>query len=137
MKNKTMTTQILWIILGGILYLGGAYGVRHTDASPLIVPAGFLCITAGWLIVQRSLEAIKLLRLDKEGHIEEKDERNVAVRNRSKARSFDLMRNLLFALALGISFSSVRIDPSILTMGLALLASFLDWWYRWKFNEEM
>lgn len=136
MKQTTWKYRFL-MILGSLIYIGSALLSKRSSANALFLPLAFLGLMAGWLLANHSWEMNKKLHMNKTQRIEEEDERNVAVNNRAKAKSFDILSKLLFALALGLSLNDLRIPPAIIVWVIALLPPLLNWWYRWKFDQEM
>ncbi|MGO4547773.1 hypothetical protein AB4Z29_23560 [Paenibacillus sp. 2TAB23] len=143
MKN-TIPSYFL-TVAGVILLAGGLYFIKTIEESQGMLRAlPYICFGLGCgifghgmgeIIVSRAMKnipaAVKQLEIDK------KDERNLAIANRAKAKAFDMM--VFMFVPLLTAFSMMAIDLVVL---LLLVFSFLfilvyNSYYRFKYYKEM
>ena len=73
----------------------------------------------------------------KENEIELKDERNVLIRQRAKAKSADIMQWLIMLIAYLTIFVNAPLWITLLTVGIFVLYNIIQIYYINKFNKEM
>ena len=73
----------------------------------------------------------------KENEIEVKDERNVIIRQRAKAKSADITQWLIMVLAYLEIFVNAPLWIILLTVGIFVLYNIIQIYYINKFNKEM
>lgn len=133
-----------WPYLTGILaafvlqFLGitaGATSLRHT---------GGICIVLGAVLF--SLCINRLYRFSYERHfpdmvrqenIEYQDERNMLLRNRSKAKSADLIQWIILGIAGMVFFTDGPLWIVFILAGTFVLLHILMWYYLRKYQKEM
>lgn len=69
--------------------------------------------------------------------IDQRDERNIAISNRSKAKSYDLMIFVFGALMLSFALMGVDITAVLLLVFSYLLVIGYGVYYRFKYEKEM
>ncbi|AZN41796.1 hypothetical protein [Paenibacillus albus] len=142
--KKPFSTYFL-IVAGFVLIAGGLYFIKTIEnpegmlrALPYIsfgLGCGILGHGMGELLVlfamKSSPTAAKQLEIDK------KDERNVAIANRAKAKAYDMIVFLFGALILG--FSLMDIDKTTLVLFVFAYLFILGYgtYYRVKYFKEM
>ena len=115
MKNK----KNLICLLGGlVLWLSGFWLVRRSGISwetlralPYLmigIGCGLFGYGVGEMVNRRVLDSNPTLA--KEQEIAQKDERNVALANRAKAKAYDLMTYMMAALLLTFALMGVAMD---------------------------
>ncbi len=145
MKKKSIRKYIVLSVFGLVLFAGGvALVVLNRDSSGILLTLPYICIGVGCGIFGGNLgTAIKLRLLRrggpaaKQAEIEEKDERNMAIRNKAKAKAYDMMIMVFGALMLG--FVLMQADLHVI---LAFIAAYLfviatNIYYICKLSKEM
>lgn len=145
MKNNSVGKYVTFAVFGFVLLIAGivlAISLPDAQGNMLTLPYVLLGVGAG--IFGGNLgTAIKnrLLKKDpnaaKQLEIDTKDERNIAISNRAKAKAYDLM--LMAYSALIIVFALMRVDMYIvLTLIVVyLLVVFSMVYYINKYHKEM
>lgn len=75
--------------------------------------------------------------IKKQMDIVRKDERNIAISNRAKAKAYDLMTYSFGALLLIFTLMGVDLIPLLLLVFIYLLIQIYAVYYRIKFDKEM
>lgn len=145
MKNQSVAKYIAFTALGFMLLAGGVILVHfYRDAAGIMRTLPYICIGIGTGVFGGNLGTairIKLLRKNdrtaKQVEIEERDERNVVIRNRAKGKAYDMMILVFGALMMG--FALMQVD---LVVVLAFVAAYLfvvatNIYYIFKFVKEM
>lgn len=73
----------------------------------------------------------------KQIEIEQKDERNIAISNRAKAKSYDLMIFVFGALMISFALMGVDMIAVLLLVSAYLFVVFYNIYYRIKYDKEM
>ena len=73
----------------------------------------------------------------KENEIELKDERNILIRQRAKAKSADIIQWLIMLIAYLTIFVNAPLWITLLTVGIFVLYNIIQIYYINKFNKEM
>ena len=145
MKNNSILKHILFSAIGIIIFVAGIILVKLiSDESEFLRSLPYIAIGVGTGLFGDNLgSVINLLILKKNPQaainleIEENDERNIAIRNKAKAKAFDLMLFVFGGLML--SFSLMQADM-VLTLSLVacyLFIVFSHIYYLCKFQKEM
>ncbi len=138
-EKKKKTLLILGVIAGLILQFAGI------TAGPdnLRIISGS-CIGAGALLFPLCLGKLQRLSREKEfpwavrqEEIEFHDERNTQIRNRAKARTSDISRWVVAALAWINFLVQGYLWMTLALMGVFVLAYILDFCYIEKYQNEM
>lgn len=142
--KKTFWIYFLTVI-GVLLFAGGLYFIKTIeDPHGLLKALPYICVGLGcsifghgmgeivlqWAIKNNSVAA-KQLEIDK------KDERNLAISNRAKAKAYDMMVFVFGAIIL--AFALMRIDIIMLLLLVFVYMIFLGYnsYYRFKYYKEM
>ncbi len=139
-KMDYLITSIGVVLLGLGLYL----------VKTLVEPRGFLlalpyvCIGIGCGAFGQgvgnllSYQAVKNSpELQKELEINQKDERNVAIASRAKAKAFDRMTFVFAALMLSFALMGVELAAVLLLVCAYLFVQGCGIYYRCKYEKEM
>ncbi|MBR2402436.1 MAG: DUF2178 domain-containing protein [Lachnospiraceae bacterium] len=142
---KKNSLNYVLIVIGLSLLVGGLILLK-TNTAPqgifLVLP--YLCI--GWgcglfgggmgsLLGNLSLK--KHPELKKQKEIEEKDERNRTISERSKARAYDIMIFVFGALMIAFSLMNVEIQVILLLVFSYLFVTFYGIYQRYKLEKEI
>ena len=134
------------IILSGIIMLVGGLILLKIFTTPQgimrILPyilvglgGGVFGHGFGEVINQRALKNNP--QKFKQIEIEQKDERNIAVINRAKAKSFDLMIFVFGALMMSFALMGVELFAILLLVSAYLFVIIYEIYYRIKYDKEM
>lgn len=141
MKNK----KNLFCVLGGlILWLGGFWLVRRSGISwetlralPYLmigIGCGLFGYGVGEMVNRRVLDSNPTLA--KEQEIAKKDERNVALANRAKAKAYDLMTYMMAALLLTFALMGVAMEVVVVLVLAYLAIEFYALYWRQRLEKE-
>lgn len=145
MKNQRIGKYIAFSVLGFVLFAGGIMlVVLYRDSEGAMKTLPYICGGIGAGVFGGNLGTaikISLLRKDvhaaKQAEIEEKDERNITIRNRAKGKAYDMMILVFGALMMG--FALMQVDLAVV---LAFVAAYLfvvatNIYYICKYVKEM
>lgn len=144
MKTKSITKNLILSITGFLMLAFGAYLAKYGSIPEVISTLPYLFIGIGAGIFGHNLAEVSTIlsyrkdpTLAKSVEIEEKDERNIAIRNKAKAKAYDLMI-IVFGVLL-LSFALIDADLSlILTIVFAYLFIVItNIYYLNRYNKEM
>lgn len=145
MKNNSVGKYVALAAFGFILFVAGlALAISLPDAQGIMRTLPYICVGIGSGIFGENLgTAIKNRHLKKDPNaakqleIDTKDERNVAINNRAKAKAFDLM--LIVYGALMLAFALMRVDMYVVLAFVAayLFVVFSMVYYINKYHKEM
>jgi len=133
------------IVIGLVLLVGGLVLLKtNTDPQGIFLVLPYLCI--GWgcglfgggmgsLLGNLSLK--KHPELQKQKEIEEKDERNLTIANRSKARAYDMMIFVFGALMIAFALMNVEMQVILLLVFSYLIIIFYGIYQRCKLEKEI
>ncbi|MBB3108791.1 hypothetical protein FHS18_000819 [Paenibacillus phyllosphaerae] len=142
--NKMISTYFITAV-GVILLVGGLYFLKTVEDPQgmlRVLPAicfglgcGIFGHGMGEIIVRsakkRNPSAAKQLEIDL------KDERNVAIANRAKAKAYDMTVFLYGAFLIGISLMKVDLTLLLLLVCFYLFIIGYNTYYRYKYFKEM
>lgn len=140
-KYRTYGFTLLGLVLlavGGFLLktLIAPQGILKTLPYLLIgLGCGVFGYGAGELL--RSLAMRKNPDLQKQLEIDSKDERNMAITNAAKAKSYDMMLFLFAALMLAFALMGVELRAVLLLVVAYLLVVGQNCYYLYKYSKEM
>lgn len=145
MKNNSVGKYVALAAFGFILFVAGlALAISLPDAQGIMRTLPYICVGIGSGIFGGNVgTAIKNRHLKKDPNaakqleIDTKDERNVAINNRAKAKAFDLM--LIVYGALMLAFALMRVDMYVVLAFVAayLFVVFSMVYYINKYHKEM
>lgn len=142
--KKTITSYFLTVVGVGLL-AGGLYFIKTIeDPQGMLRALPYICVGLGCGIFSHGMGEIIGRRLmknhpaaAKQLEIDKKDERNLAITNRAKAKAYDMIVFLFGALIL--AFSMMDIDKT--TLWLLVFAYLLvlgyNSYYRVKYHKKM
>ena len=135
----------LQVVLGVLLIAAGLIlikTVKEPEGLLRVLPFVFLGIGCGVfgsgvgaLVSSRVLKDEP--QLQKQMEIEQKDERNIAIANRAKAKAFDAMLYLFGALMITFALMTVELPAILLLVGAYLVVDGIFIYYLSKFHKEM
>lgn len=140
---KSKSKEIVFVVVGLILATVGFVMLRSMPEA-WGGPLPYLCLGVGagafgWgsgeLLKQRALQGDPAL--ERQLEIEVRDERNVALANRAKARAFDAMLYVFGALMLAFALMKADLTLILLLVGAYLLVVGLSVYYYIRYNQEM
>ena len=145
MKKYSTRKYFLIAALGLIILITGLVLIKWLpDAEGTMKVLPFICVGAGAGIFGGSLgTAIKNYILNKnqqvarQVEIEKKDERNITINNKSKAKAFDLMVIVFGALLLIFALMQVDVYAIILFVAAYLFIISANIYYLVKNQKEM
>jgi hypothetical protein len=142
--KKTISFYFLTVVGVGLLATGLYFIKTIEDPQGLLRVLPFICFGLGCAIfghgigeiivrhaMNNSPAAAKQLEIDK------KDERNLTIANRAKAKTYDMMSFMFGALILSIALMGIEILVVILLVFIHLFILVYNSYYRYKYNKEM
>lgn len=140
---KFKSKESMFVVVGLLLAAVGFVllrGMPEAWGGPLPylclgVGAGAFGWGSGELLKQRALQGDPAL--EKQLEIEARDERNVALANRAKARAFDAMLYVFGALMLAFALMKADLTLILLLVGAYLLVVGISVYYYIRYNKEM
>ncbi|WP_430509322.1 hypothetical protein [Gottfriedia solisilvae] len=138
--------SIYFLTMVGIaLFAGGLYFIKTIeDHQGLLRALPYICVGLGCSIFGHGMGEIivrsamkKNPTAAKQLEIDKKDERNLAIANRAKAKAYDMMVFVFGALI--ISFALMDIDLILLLLLVFVFMFFVGYntYYRFKYYKEM
>lgn len=138
-KNYIMT------VLGIVLVLLGLYFIKSVDnPKEFMLALPYVCIGVGCgvfgygmgnLISDKAIQNYPDIKRQIE--IEEKDERNIAISSRAKAKAYDIMTFVFGALMVSFALMGVDMIPILLFVFTYLFIQGYAIYYRCKYEKEM
>lgn len=131
--------------LGILLLLSGKFLMEAGD-SPLVFMRAlpYVCIGIGSGVLGYGISNIvqnKILQahpaMQKQMEINSKDERNLAISNRAKAKAYDFMIFMFAALMLGFVLMGVDMIPVLFFVFTYLFVQGYAIYYRCRYEKEM
>lgn len=131
-------------VVGGLVLLGAGFVLLRLITGMQGNPLPYLCIGLGCGLFGHgmgNLLSARALRgspeLARQLAIETADERNVAIRNRAKAKAFDIMLFVFGALMLSFALMQVELAAILLLVGAYLVVTGSQVYYLSKYQKEM
>lgn len=138
-KYVALAVYGLIILIAGILLL-----IFKQNAQGLMLTLPYVCIGIGAGVLGGNLgTAIKNHHIKKDPtlakqiEIEEKDERNIVINSRAKAKSYDLMLMVFSALILAFALMQVDLYVVLTLVAAYLFIVFSMVFYIHQYNKEM
>ncbi len=138
-KNYIMT------VLGIVLVLLGLYFIKSVDnPKEFLLALPYVCIGVrcgvfgygmGNLVSDKAIQNYPDIKRQKE--IEEKDERNIAISSRAKAKAYDIMTFVFGALMVSFALMGVDMIPILLFVFTYLFIQGYAIYHRCKYEKEM
>jgi len=144
MKTKNLK-EILLSLLGLIVLATGAVLIKVIDEPQgIMITLPYICIGIGSGVFGYGIGqfiskkiADKSPDIAKKMEIEQNDERNVALSNKSKAKAYDIMVFVYGALILAFALMQVKMAVTLALIASYLFVIFSNIYYRWKYEKEM
>ncbi|MDQ0062729.1 hypothetical protein [Paenibacillus harenae] len=142
--KKIISSYFLTLVGVGLL-AGGLYFIKRIeDPQGMLRALPFICVGLGCgifghgmgeIIVRTAMKnnpaAAKQLEIDK------KDERNLAIANRAKAKAYDMMVFVLGALITAFAFMAIDLIMVLLLVFAYLFILGYNTYYRFKYYKKM
>lgn len=143
--NKKIYSSYILTALGLILLAAGLYLVKTVaDPQGVMVALPYVLLGIGCGIFGQGMGDLisrKALKgypdIEKRIEIERRDERNIAISNRAKAKAFDLMIYVFGALLISFALMGVGMAPIILLDLAYLFVIGYGVFFRLKYDKEM
>ncbi len=145
MKNNSVGKYVVLAAIGFVMLITGlVLAISLPDAQGIMRTLPYICLGVGAGILGGNLGAaisIHFLKkhpsLAKQKEIDTRDERNIAIGNKAKAKAFDLM--LMVYSALMLAFALMQVDMYVIFAFVAayLFVVFSMVYYINKYNKEM
>ena len=136
-----------WIaVLIGILLLCAGFALLRlvTDPRGILLSLPYICIGLGCGAFGYGLGELVRFRvikndpeLQKRIEIDQKDERNIAISNRAKAKAYDCMLYVLGAIMIAFALIGVGMVAILLLVAAYLLVIGVQIFYLCKYSKEM
>lgn len=137
MKNKK-SLLIVGLIAGIIFqFIGISAGINNLRGI------GGVCLLGAGLIpvcinrLNRISYEKEFPDLVREEEIERRDERNILIRSRAKAKSGDIIQWCILFTAGLIYFTDCPLWPALVLLGIYFMKSGIEWYYINKYQKEM
>ena len=138
-KNYIMT------VLGIVLVLLGLYFIKSVDnPKEFLLALPYVCIGVGCGVFgygMGNLVSDKAIQnypdIKRQIEIEEKDERNIAISSRAKAKAYDIMTFVFGALMVSFALMGADMIPILLFVFTYLFIQGYAIYYRCKYEKEM
>lgn len=142
MKKKG---NIAAVAVGILLAVAGLYLLKNIlQPEGIMVSLPYICIGLGCGLFGHGFGNIISARVLKKSpetarrmEIEAKDERNIAVGNKAKARAYDIMVMVFGALMVSFALMGVQLAAVLLLVAAYLFVVGCSIYYRCKFDREM
>jgi hypothetical protein len=149
-RNKAMKTEgivknVVFSALGLAILIAGLVMLKTApDAQGILLTLPYICIGIGSGIFGGSLATAiekymikKDPNLAREIEIESKDERNIAIRNKAKAKAYDLMQIVFGVLIIAFALTGVDMRAVLSSVAAYLFTVLSVVYYLNKYNKEM
>lgn len=145
MKNYSVGKYIALVFVGLCIFAAGIILLRFVqDPAGLMKTVPYVCIGVGSGIIGGNLGTAinngimrKYPQAAKKAEIETKDERNTAIRNKAKAKSYDLMVMVFGALMLALALMQIDLYVILTFVAAYLFVVAANSYYLIKFQKEM
>lgn len=139
MRNKN-SLFILTLVFGICLALAGGFLLKGEELKAV----SGVCIGIGACLFGLGVSSLFMLRYEEKNpeiakikEIEEKDERNIAIRNRAKAKAADITQYFIVALTFVTILIRAPLWVTFVTIGVYLSYNVLMLYLISKFSKEM
>lgn len=142
---KRQFRNVGFVIIGLILVASGLALVKLlSNPQGLLLALPYVCIGLGCGVFGQGIGAIisqKVIKnhpdIEKQIEIDQKDERNITIARRAKAKAYDIMIPVFGALLLTFALMGVDLIIILLSVSAYLLIIFYGIYYRFKYDREM
>jgi len=145
MKQYKVDRYVFLSVIGLVIFGAGlALAKLLPETEGILKTLPYLCVGVGAGIFGGNLGASiagcalsKNPQAAKQVEIEQKDERNQAISNKAKARSYDLMIYAYAAILLAFALMQVDMYVILTLVAVYLIFVFTNAYYRIKYHKEM
>jgi Ca2+/Na+ antiporter len=145
MKNKSIQKYLVYSIIGFTILAGGAILAKLTrDTQGIMQTLPYILIGIGAGVFGSNLGTVvnvyamkKDPKLSKQKEIDEKDERNIEIRNKAKAKAYDLMVMAFGALMMAFALMEVNLEIVIAIVMVYLFVVLSNIYFINKYSKEM
>lgn len=145
MKKNRLLINVLLSVLGFVLIAAGVLLVKRSIITQEIIKnIPFLMVGIGAGVFGENLGILintsvmkKSPEIAKKAEIEVRDERNTEIRNKAKAKAYDLMIKVYGAVMLALALMGVDFSVIIAVVVAYLFIAASSIYYQNKFNKEM
>ncbi len=144
-KQYKVGLHVFLSVVGFIIFAAGLVLLKLLpDADGILKVLPYICVgvgagvfggNLGTAIVNNTI--MKNPKMAKQVEIEEKDERNEVIRNKAKARAYDLMVYVYSAVLLAFALMQVNMYVILILAIMYLFINFTYIYYRIKYHKEM
>ncbi|MFC4778298.1 DUF6442 family protein [Paenibacillus sp. GCM10023252] len=139
------TSTYMFTVVGLVLLAGGLYFMRTMeDPQGLLRALPYICYGLGCSMFGHGMGEIVVHRAMKKDpvaakqlEIEKKDERNLAIVNRAKAKAYDMMIFMFGALIIPIALMDIDLTVLFLLVFAYVFIVGYCTYYRFKYYKEM
>ena len=142
MKKNNKVKSTIFTVIGLLVLAAGLLSLMLFDAAGMTAP--YLCIGLGCGLFGHGIGELATLRSEKKypeaarrREIEENDERNIAVRDRSQAKAYRIMMPVFGALLLAFALMNVDLRCTLLLAAAYLYVCGCKVFYSVKYGKEM
>jgi ABC-type multidrug transport system fused ATPase/permease subunit len=145
MKQYKVGRYFFLAAIGFIIFVVGLALIKLSqDADGILKTLPYICVGLGSGIFGGNIGTafknkamLKNPQAARQVEIEQKDERNQAISNKSKARVYDLMIFVYAAVILAFALMQVNIYVTLILVAIYLFFIFANVYYFSKYNKEM
>ncbi len=142
---KRQFRNVGFVIIGLILVASGLALVKLlSNPQGLLLALPYVCIGLGCGVFGEGMGAVisqKVIKnhpdIEKQIEIDQKDERNITIARRAKAKAYDIMIPVFGALLLTFALMGVDLIIILLSVSAYLFIIFYGIYYRFKYDREM
>ncbi|MBT2288947.1 hypothetical protein J7E73_07340 [Paenibacillus albidus] len=142
--KKTIASYFITVVGVGLLAVGLYFIKTIEDQQGMLRALPYICVGLGCSIFGHGMGGIILrsamksnLAAAKQLEIDKKDERNLAIANRAKAKAYDIMVFVLGALITAIALMAIDLTVVLLLAFAYLIILGYNSYYRLKYSKEM
>lgn len=145
MKNKSIGRYLVYTLIGFIILATGAIlGKLSRDVQGIMQTLPYILIGIGSGIFGQNLGTMiniwakkKDPQAAKQIEVEEKDERNISIRNMAKAKAYDLMVIVFGSMLMAIALIQIEWTVIIAFVIAYLFVTFSSIYFMIKYNKEL
>ncbi|MGF7146236.1 hypothetical protein HNQ56_004703 [Anaerotaenia torta] len=145
MKQYKIGGHILFTVIGFLIFSAGLILVKLLpEADGILKTLPYICVGVGAGIFGGNLGAAisnralsKNPEAAKQAEIDQKDERNQAIRDKAKARVYEMMIFVYAAILLAFALMQVNMYVILTLTAVYLFFIFANVYYLAKYNKEM
>ncbi len=142
---KKTISYVLFTILGIGLFASGLYFIKTLeDPQGILRVLPYICVGLGCVMFGQGIgEIVEQLAMKnnsvaaKQLEIDKKDERNIAIANRAKAKAYDMMIHVFGALILAIALMGTDLIVVLLLVFAFMFILGYSTYYRYTYYKEM